>query len=172
MDPTSDAPIMMISANEGFIKQSERYGFNNAGASLKKYINLKKSELAYNHGASKIRPYGSCFALTKEESARVPFVYHCFSTSTENPEFLSLVLNGRRIEKQLRRLVSSGARIDGLLNISFADYCTLQLLVPQVEEQNKIAELFRSLTDTITLHQRKLEKMQLLKKALLQQMFV
>lgn len=39
-------------------------------------------------------------------------------------------------------------------------------------EAEKIGELFLSLNSTITLHQRKLEKMQLLKKALLQQMFV
>ena len=37
-DPTSEAPIMMITANNGFIEQSERYSFNNAGESLKKYI--------------------------------------------------------------------------------------------------------------------------------------
>ena len=55
-DPESEAPIMMITANNGFIEQSERYAFNNAGESLKKYILLKKGELAYNHGASKLRP--------------------------------------------------------------------------------------------------------------------
>ena len=41
-DPGSEAPIMMITANNGFIEQSERYAFNNAGESLKKYILLKK----------------------------------------------------------------------------------------------------------------------------------
>lgn len=46
-DPESEAPIMMITANNGFIEQSERYAFNNAGESLKKYILLKKGELAY-----------------------------------------------------------------------------------------------------------------------------
>ncbi|WP_348702440.1 restriction endonuclease subunit S [Turicimonas muris] len=39
-------------------------------------------------------------------------------------------------------------------------------------EAERIGELFLSLNSTITLHQRKLEKMQLLKKALLQQMFI
>ena len=50
-DAESSAPIMMITAENGFINQSERYAFNNAGESLKKYILLKKGELAYNHGA-------------------------------------------------------------------------------------------------------------------------
>ena len=153
-DPTSDAPIMMITANNGFIEQSERYAFNNAGESLKKYILLEKGELAYNHGASKLRPYGSCFALTTSKNARIPFVYHCFSANEQNSEFLSIELNGTDVENQLRRIVSSGARMDGLLNISFQEYATISVLLPNIEEQNKIAALFSDIDNLITLHQR------------------
>ena len=156
-EPSSDAPIMMITANNGFIEQSERYAFNNAGESLKKYILLEKGELAYNHGASKLRPYGSCFALTTRENARIPFVYHCFSADEQNPEFLSIELNGTDVEKQLRRIVSSGARMDGLLNISFQEYASVSVLLPDIDEQNKIANFFKDVDHLITLHQRKLE---------------
>ena len=153
-DPNSNAPIMMITANNGFIEQSERYAFNNAGESLKKYILLKKGELAYNHGASKLRPYGSCFALTTAENARIPFVYHCFSAERMNSEFLSIELNGNEIESQLRSIVSSGARMDGLLNISFGEYTSVSILFPKKNEQDKIADFFRQLDNLITLHQR------------------
>ena len=171
-DPYSDAPVMMITANNGFIEQSERYAFNNAGESLKKYILLQKGELAYNHGASKLRPYGSCFALTTAENARIPFVYHCFSAEGINPEFLSIELNGDEIEGQLRRIVSSGARMDGLLNISFDEYTSVSVLLPKKEEQDHIADFFRQLDNLITLHQRKLEKLQNIKKSMLEKMFV
>ena len=145
---------MMITANNGFIEQSERYAFNNAGESLKKYILLKKGELAYNHGASKLRPYGSCFALTTAENARIPFVYHCFSAENQNAEFMSIELNGAEIENQLRKIVSSGARMDGLLNISFDEYTSVSVLLPGTEEQDRIADFFRHLDNFITLHQR------------------
>ena len=171
-DATSDAPIMMITANNGFIEQSERYAFNNAGESLKKYILLEKGELAYNHGASKLRPYGSCFTLTTSENARIPFVYHCFSADEQNSEFLSIELNGADVENQLRRIVSSGARMDGLLNISFQEYVSVSVLLPTIEEQNKIADFFKNLDNLITLHQRELEKLKNLKKACLEKMFV
>ena len=157
-DATSDAPIMMITANNGFIEQSERYAFNNAGESLKKYILLEKGELAYNHGASKLRPYGSCFTLTTSENARIPFVYHCFSADEQNSEFLSIELNGADVENQLRRIVSSGARMDGLLNISFQEYVSVSVLLPTIEEQNKIADFFKNHDNLNTLHQRELEK--------------
>ena len=146
---------MMITANNGFIEQSERYAFDNAGESLKKYILLQKGELAYNHGASKLRPFGSCFALTTAESARIPFVYHCFSAENKNAEFLSIELNGSEVESQLRKIVSSGARMDGLLNISFDEYSTVTVLLPDIKEQEHIADFFRNFDHLITLHQRK-----------------
>lgn len=171
-DETSSAPVMMITAENGFINQSERYSTNNAGQSLKKYILLEKGELAYNHGASKLRPFGSCFSLTTEEKARIPFVYHCFSSGSENAEFMSIELNGKAVESQLRRIVSSGARMDGLLNISFQEYTSIPILLPEKAEQDKIADYFCSLDHLITLHQRELEKMKYIKKSMLEKMFV
>lgn len=153
-DPNSSAPIMMITANDGFINQSERYSTDNAGKSLQKYILLRKGELAYNHGASKLRPYGSCFALLDEKNARIPYVYHCFSCGNENPEFLSLVLNSKAVERQLRKLVSSGARMDGLLNITFDDYTSVPVMMPSRSEQKQIANYIHTLNHLITLHQR------------------
>ncbi len=146
---------MMITANNGFIEQSKRYTFDNAGESLKKYTLLYKDELAYNHGASKLRPYGSCFSLTTADNARIPFVYHCFSAEEHDSEFLSLQLNGVHVENQLRRIVSSGARMDGLLNISFDEYASIVVLLPELGEQIKISSFFRELDNLITLQQRK-----------------
>jgi type I restriction enzyme S subunit len=47
-----------------------------------------------------------------------------------------------------------------------------QVLVPQIDEQKKIATVFEYFDDLITLHQRELEKLQNMKKALLGKMFV
>ena len=168
---TSEAPIMMITAANGFIDQSERYSFNNAGQSLAKYITLKKGELAYNHGASKLRPFGSCFALDVDE-ARIPYVYHCFTISDHNPYFVSRVLNNKETEKQLRKLVTSGARMDGLLNISYEEYTTVSIQLPERDEQDRIADYFRNLETLIVLCQQELDKLQSLKKGLLEKMFV
>ena len=170
-DPESTAPIMMITANNGFIEQSERYAFNNAGESLKKYILLQKGELAYNHGASKLRPYGSCFALTTSENARIPFVYHCFDVGENDSEFVSIELNGADVENQLRRIASSGARMDGLLNISYEEYSNIEIKLPKIEEQKAISAYFRSLDNLITLHQRKYDKLVVMKKSMLEKMF-
>ena len=154
VEPESTAPVMMISTPaNGFIHQSEHYAFDNTGQSLKKYIQLNKNELAYNHGASRLRPYGSSFVM-KEDQARVPFVYHCFNVPKDDSDFVSLQLNLDSMQLQLRKLISSGARMDGLLNISYDEYMSLELTVPSLSEQQQIGCFFTQLDSLITLHQR------------------
>ena len=149
-DPTSNAPIMMLSAGNGFIMQSEKYSRDNAGQSLKKYILLKKGELAYNHGASKAKQYGCCYELTEDE-ARIPYVYHCFKVSSaEHTPYVATALNNPKIDKQLKRLVSSSVRMDGLLNISFDNYMSVILHLPSLKEQTHIADFLKKLDERIT----------------------
>ena len=149
-DPKSNAPIMMLSAGNGFIMQSVKYSRDNAGQSLKKYILLKQGELAYNHGASKAKQFGCCYELTETE-ARIPYVYHCFKVSdTEYTPFVAATLNNPKMDKQLKRLVSSSVRMDGLLNISFDDYMSVFLHLPSFAEQKKIADFLKKLDERIT----------------------
>lgn len=170
VNPNSTAPIMMISSADGFINQSEKYSSDNAGKSLSKYVELHQGELAYNHGASKLRPFGSCFEL-RETAARVPFVYHCFRVVEEHPTFTSYSLNRNSVQSQLERLVSSGARMDGLLNISFPQYGTVTTHFPTFEEQQAIGAIFTNLDAAINQHTLKHKALQQSKTALMQRMF-
>ena len=51
-------------------------------------------------------------------------------------------------------------------------FCNFIMMVPSYEEQQRIATYFTNLDNLITLHQRELEKLQNLKKACLEKMFV
>ena len=148
-DPQSTAPIMMLSAGNGFILQSDKYSRDNAGQSLKKYILLKKGEIAYNHGASKAKQYGCCYELHEKE-ARIPYVYHCFKINDEEyTPYVALELNNSKMDKQLKRLVSSSVRMDGLLNISFDDYMSIKITLPCISEQRKISTFLKTLDKRI-----------------------
>ena len=148
-DPKSNAPIMMLSAGNGFIMQSEKYSRDNAGQSLKKYILLKQGELAYNHGASKAKQFGCCYELTEPE-ARIPYVYHCFVINNhEYTPFIAMALNNAKMDKQLKRLVSSSVRMDGLLNISFEDYMSVTIHLPSPSEQKRIADFLQKIDERI-----------------------
>ena len=151
--------------------QSEKYSRDNAGQSLKKYILLKKGELAYNHGASKAKQYGCCYELTEDE-ARIPYVYHCFKVSgAEHTPYVATALNNPKIDRQLKRLVSSSVRMDGLLNISFDDYMSVILHLPSLKEQTHIADFLKKLDERITAQEKLVASLKKYKRGVFEAIF-
>ena len=170
-DPKSNAPIMMLSAGNGFIMQSEKYSRDNAGQSLKKYILLKQGELAYNHGASKAKQFGCCYELSEPE-ARIPYVYHCFKINDhEYTPFIAMALNNAKMDKQLKRLVSSSVRMDGLLNISFEDYMSVTLHLPSSTEQKHIADFLKKIDERIAAQEKLLASLKKYKRGVMRAIF-
>ena len=170
-DPKSNAPIMMLSAGNGFIMQSEKYSRDNAGQSLKKYILLKQGELAYNHGASKAKQFGCCYELTEPE-ARIPYVYHCFKINNhEYTPFIAMALNNPKMDKQLKRLVSSSVRMDGLLNISFEDYMSVTIHLPSPSEQKHIADFLQKIDERIAAQENLLASLKKYKRGAIKSIF-
>ena len=170
-DPRSNAPIMMLSAGNGFIMQSDKYSRDNAGQSLKKYTLLKKGELAYNHGASKAKQFGCCYELLEEE-ARIPYVYHCFKVQdTEYTPYVALELNNTKMDKQLKRLVSSSVRMDGLLNISYDEYMSVVIYLPAYAEQKHIADFLEKLDMRIAKQEQLIEALKKYKRGVFEAVF-
>ena len=164
---------LTISAGNGWMKQEDRFSANIAGKEQKNYTLLKKGELAYNHGNSKLAKFGAVFELKDFDEALVPRVYHSFRVNNKtNSSFIEYMFATKLPDKELGKLVSSGARMDGLLNIGYEDFVGINITVPSLEEQQKIAYHFRKLDEVITLHQRELDTLKKLKKGLLQNMFV
>lgn len=62
--------------------------------------------------------------------------------------------------------------MDGLLNISFEDYSSILIRLPEREEQDEISNFFYTLDHLITLHQRELEKLQNIKESMPEKMLV
>ena len=85
---------------------------------------------------------------------------------TVNPEFLFFYINSHQ-----KYFKSQGAGMSQL-NISKKSVETFSSLVPNIDEQKKISLFLMKLDSLITLHQRKLDHLELMKKGLLQQMFV
>ena len=165
-------PTLTISAANGWMDQVTRFSSNIAGKEQKNYTLLKKGQLSYNHGNSKLAKYGAVFELREYEEALVPRVYHSFEVSDGSPAFIEYMFLTKLPDRELRKLVSSGARMDGLLNINYDDFSNINIKTPTVAEEVQIAYFLRKLDKLITLHQRELELLKTLKKTMLQQMFV
>ncbi len=170
-DGRMDLPTLTISAANGWMNQEERFSGNIAGKEQKNYTLLHKGELSYNHGNSKLAKYGTVFSLQSYKEALVPRVYHSFKVEEGSPDFLEYYFATKLPDRELGKLISSGARMDGLLNIGYNEFMGIQMLFPSVEEQKQISNYFRTLDYLITLHQRKYDETKKLKKCMLQKMF-
>ncbi|MGZ7863005.1 restriction endonuclease subunit S [Ligilactobacillus salivarius] len=76
------------------------------------------------------------------------------------------------IGNKLPRKIQQESRAGNIPYIVMDMLTDLQLFLPSIAEQEKVGELLNKLNSLITLHQRKLEHLELMKKGLLQQMFV
>ena len=86
------------------------------------------------------------------------------------PEFLKYVILDEGFHHNLYLASPGGAGRNRVLKIEEAlDY---PIYYPSLEEQHKIGELITNLDHLITLHQRKLEKLKIIKKSFLEKMFV
>ena len=154
-DGRMELPTLTISAANGWMKQEDRFSGNIAGKEQKNYTLLHKGELSYNHGNSKLAKYGTVFSLQTYEEALVPRVYHSFKVEIGSADFIEYYFATKMPDRELRKLISSGARMDGLLNIGYDDFMGIKMMFPSVLEQDKIAECFRAFDHLITLHHRK-----------------
>ena len=172
-DGRMNLPTLTISAGSGWLDQRERFSGNIAGNEQKNYTLLSKGELSYNHGNSKLAKYGTVFALRTYNEALVPRVYHSFRTTDEaSADFVEFMFATKRPDRELAKLVSSGARMDGLLNINYDDFSEINIMIPKIDEQNRISDFLRKFDETITLQQQKIDNMKTLKSILLDKMFI
>ena len=171
-DGRMELPTLTISAANGWMKQEDRFTGNIAGKEQKNYTLLHKGELSYNHGNSKLAKYGTVFSLQTYEEALVPRVYHSFKVEIGSADFIEYFFATKMPDRELRKLISSGARMDGLLNIGYDDFMGIKMMFPSVLEQDKIAEYFRAFDHLITLHQSKCDNLKEVKKYMLQNMFI
>ena len=170
-DGRMNLPTLTISAANGWMNQVDRFSGNIAGKEQKNYTLLRRGELSYNHGNSKLAKYGTVFALQSFNEALVPRVYHSFKMINGNSDFIEYYFSTKILDKELAKLISSGARMDGLLNISYDDFMGIKVNVPSVEEQNRISGYLRKIDNLIALHQRKVDSLKEIKKFMLQNMF-
>ena len=171
-DGRMDLPTLTISAGQGWLDQRERFSGNIAGKEQKNYTLLRKGELSYNHGNSKLAKYGVVFQLNNYTEALVPKVYHSFKMiDGRSGTFFEYLFATKIPDRELGKLVSSGARMDGLLNITYDDFMSIKLTFPTLPEQTAIGSFFQDIDQLISLQQRKLEVLKEQKKTYLKLLF-
>ena len=108
-----------ISAGKGFVPQAEKFGRDISGSQYSKYIWLRRGDFAYNRGNSKRFPQGCVYQLTEFDEAAASNAFHCFRLHDHfEPAFVLGFFANNGHGRQLIGHITSGARSNGLLNIS------------------------------------------------------
>lgn len=163
-----------ISAGKGFVSQAEKFGKDISGQQNERYTVLDEGEFAYNKGNSKSYRYGCIYPNNTGKMIAVPNVFISFrSRDPENVVgFFAKLFENHHLDRGLRRIISSGARMDGLLNINKDYFFDLTVPVPHPDEQRKIADFLSTIDAKIDAVSDQISAMETFKKGLLQKMFV
>ncbi len=167
--PTSnDYPLMAFIANVGVASKGERYDRSALvkDEEGKKYKRTEKGDFIYSSNNLETGSIG----LNNYGNACISPVYSVFkSKHNADADFLGRILLRKEFIHQMVQY-RQGV-VYGQWRIHESDFLNLGICVPPLAEQRQIGAYFRTLDHLITLHQRKCETLQKLKKSMLQKMF-
>lgn len=165
--------VLTISAQLGLISQLEFFNKSVSAKDVSGYYLLEKGDFAYNRSYSKGYPMGAIKCLNRYDKGVVSTLYICFFFFENiNNSFMEQYFESGLQNKEIEMVAQEGARNHGLLNIGLNDFFGIQLYIPCLEEQTKIANFLSAIDEKINQCQAQIANTEVWKKGLLQKMFV
>ena len=165
---------LTISAAEGLIEQTAFFNNVVASSNVSGYYLLKKGEFAYNKSYSNGYPFGAVKRLDRYDMGVLSTLYIVFSVDESVcSDYIVHFFDTSLWHKEVAMRAAEGARNHGLLNIGAEDFLDIDIILPKsVYEQQRIASFFTSLDKQISLQEARLKKLNQIKVACLDKMFV
>ena len=170
---TKQRTPMSLSAGKGFVAQAKKFGKDIAGKQYAQYTCLPPRTFAYNKGNSLKYPQGCIYQQPFDEEVAVPNVFICFELDKNrcNNNFYEQLFKNNAQGKELFKYINSGVRNDGLLNLNDNNFFKIKLVLPPLNEQEKIAEILSAWDDGIETLEKLIEQKEVLKNSLAQKYF-
>ena len=165
--------VMTISAQRGFVAQTDFFNKSVASETLESYYLVFKDEFCYNKSYSNGYPMGAIKRLSEADKAVVTSLYICFNVKPEtntNIDYLSYYFDNGGLNRGLTKIANEGGRAHGLLNVTPKDFFGLSFEIPSLKEQTAIAEVLIAADREIELAKEKLERLRRQKRGLMQQL--
>ena len=164
------ADVLSVSGEHGCVNQIEFMGRSYAGVTVKDYHVVEHGDIVYTKSPLKRNPYG----IIKENKGKrgivstLYAVYRPFSgcSATYLDHFFSVDYN---LNAYLQPIVKKGAKND--MKVNNADVLKGDICVPELPEQQKIAECLSSVDELMAAQARKVDALKTHKKGLMQQLF-
>jgi type I restriction enzyme S subunit len=161
-----------ISAGIGIVPQAVKFGRDISGKQYQLYTLVRDGDFVFNKGNSLKFPQGCIYQLQRWGQVAAPNVFICFRLNKGYSEaFFQQCFEQNQHGKQLKRHITSGARSNGLLNISKETFFNVEIPAPSLAEQQRIAACLSSLDELIAAQAQKVEALRTHKTGLMQQLF-
>lgn len=163
--------VVTISAQRGFVVQTDFFNKSVASEILDNYYLVHKDEFCYNKSYSNGYPMGAIKRLKSFDKAVVTTLYICFKlkeTPKTNIDFFEQYSESGLLNKELVKVANEGGRAHGLLNVTPDDFFNMHMNVPSIEEQTAIASVLVNADKEIELANKKLARLQEEKRGLMQ----
>lgn len=163
--------VVTISAQRGFVRQTDYFNKNIASEITSNYYLVEKGEFCYNKSYSNGYPWGATKRLNDFDKAVVTTLYICFrikDLSKSRPEFFEQYFEANLLDQGLTQIAHEGGRAHGLLNVTPSDFFSLNVTVPSYQEQTAIAQVLQVADKEINLLNVKAVKLREQKKWLMQ----
>lgn len=161
-----------ISAGIGFVPQAEKFGRDISGNQYQLYTLVRDGDFVFNKGNSLKFPQGCVYLLQGWGQVAAPNVFICFRLKDGYSNgFFQNCFEQNQHGNQLKKHITSGARSNGLLNISKETFFGVEIPTPSLPEQQRIADCLSSLDELIAAQGRKVDALKTHKKGLMQQLF-
>ena len=161
-----------ISAGIGFVPQAEKFGRDISGKQYQVYTLVRDGDFVFNKGNSLKFPQGCVYLLQGWGQVAAPNVFICFRLKNGYSNgFFQQCFEQNQHGRELKRHITSGARSNGLLNISKETFFGVAIPTPSHAEQQKISECLSSVDELIAAQARKVAALKTHKKGLMQQLF-
>lgn len=163
--------VLSVSGEFGIINQIQFQGRSFAGASVEMYSIVDTGNIVYTKSPLKANPYG--IIKTNYGIPGIVSTLYAVYLPNENvfPGFVERYFeNDLRLNSYLKPLVNKGAKND--MKVSDENALLGNVIFPKSEEQVAISDYFTNLDKFIQSHKDKITQLEILKKKLLQNMFI
>ena len=161
-----DEELLSVTIGNGVIRQVDLDKRNIASENKSNYKIVHKGDVPYNS----MRMWQGAVGNSEYDGIVSPAYTVLVPTTEANGKFFMELFKKETTLKIFQRW-SQGLTSD-TWNLKYPVLSSIEFYMPAIEEQTKIAEYFQILDELITLHQRKCEELQKIKKYMLQNMFV
>ncbi|EGR1349226.1 restriction endonuclease subunit S [Vibrio cholerae] len=164
---------LTISSKLGLVSQLDYFNKKISADNLSGYYLLHKGDFAYNKSYSQGYPMGAIKRLKDYDKGVVSTLYICFRAKDGyDGSFLEQYFDSGLLNSEIAKIAQEGGRAHGLLNIGVKEFFSeVNIVLPEINEQIKIAKFLSSIDKLVSENIKKLESLMSHQKGLLQKLF-